>query len=95
MKEILKISQLFWTLFYSKNRYIYIESLMAIYDEYLYNDYFLTKETCIQIIAEHFSDRIIDISADDDEQDLDSMESMATKIINRKWRIIVPLKPIL
>ncbi len=86
MKEILKISQLFWNLFYSKNRYIYIESLMVIYDEYLYNDYFLTKETCIQIIAEHFSDRIIDISTDDDEQDFDSMEPIATKIINKLIR---------
>ena len=64
MKEILKLSQQFWSLFTSKNRYIYIEALMAIYDEYLYNDYFLTKETCIQIIAEHFADRIVDISAD-------------------------------
>jgi hypothetical protein len=59
---------------------------MAIYDEYLYNDYFLTKETCIQIIAEYFSDRIVDISADDEEQDIDAMEPMATKIINRLIR---------
>lgn len=63
-----------------------MESLLAIYDEYLYNDYFLTKETCIQIIAEHFSDRIVDISADDEEQDIDAMEPMATKIMNRLIR---------
>lgn len=86
MKEILKISQQFWSLFYSRNRYIYMESLMIIYDEYLYNDYFLTKETCIQLIAEHFSDRIVDISADDEEQDVDNMEPMATKILNRLIR---------
>lgn len=86
MKEILQISQHFWSLFKSKNRYIYMEALMAIYDEYLYNDYFLTKETCIQIIAEHFADRIVDISADEDEQDMDGMEPMATKILNRLIR---------
>mgnify|MGYP001160690252 CR=1 FL=1 len=86
MKEILKLSQQFWSLFTSKNRYIYIEALMAIYDEYLYNDYFLTKETCIQIIAEHFADRIVDISADDDDTDVDQMEPMATKIMNRLIR---------
>lgn len=87
MKEILKISQQFWNLFHSVNRYIYMEALMIIYDEYLYNDYFLTKETCIQLIAEHFSDRIIDITADDDEQDsIDNMEPMATKILNRLLR---------
>lgn len=85
MKEILKISQQFWNLFHSRSRYIYMEALMIIYDEYLYNDYFLTKETCIQLIAEHFSDRIIDIT-DDEEQDIDNMEPLATKILNRLLR---------
>lgn len=86
MKEILKLPQQFWSVFSSRNRYIYMEALLTIYDEYLYNDYFLTKETCIQLIAEHFSDRIVDISADDEEQDFDSMEPMATKILNRLIR---------
>lgn len=63
-----------------------MESLLTIYDEYLYNDYFLTKELCIQLIAEHFEDRIVDISADDEELDVDSMEPMATKILNRLIR---------
>lgn len=86
MQEILKLPQQFWTVFSSRNRYIYMEALLTIYDEYLYNDYFLTKETCIQLIAEHFSDRIVDISADDEEQDTDQMEPMATKILNRLIR---------
>lgn len=86
MKEILKLPQQFWSVFSSRNRYIYMEALLTIYDEYLYNDYFLTKETCIQLIAEHFSDRIVDISADDEEQDADQMEPMATKILNRLIR---------
>lgn len=86
MQEILKLSQQFWSVFSSRNRYIYMEALLTIYDEYLYNDYFLTKETCIQLIAEHFSDRIVDISADDEEQDVDKLEPMATKILNRLIR---------
>lgn len=86
MKEIYKIPQQFWSLFKSQNRYIYMESLMLIYDEYLYNDYFLTKESCIQLIAEHFSNRIVDISADDEEEEADRFEPMATKILNRLIR---------
>ena len=86
MKEIMKLPQQFWSVFTSRNRYIYMEALLTIYDEYMYNDYFLTKETCIQLIAEHFADRLVDISADDEEQDTDSMEPMATKILNRLVR---------
>ncbi|MBP1755312.1 MAG: hypothetical protein H6Q59_1710, partial [Firmicutes bacterium] len=35
---------------------------------------------------EHFTDRIVDISVDDEEQDADRMEPMATKILNRLIR---------
>ncbi len=83
MKEILKIHKQFWSLFQSGNRYIYMETLILIYDEYLYNDFFLTKESCIQLISEHFQNRIIDITADDEEEELDVYEPMATKILNR------------
>ncbi|MDF2589442.1 MAG: hypothetical protein K0S41_3283 [Anaerocolumna sp.] len=86
MKEIHKIPQQFWSLFKSQNRYIYMESLMLIYDEYLYNDYFLTRESCVQLIAEYFSNRIVDISADDEEEDVDIYEPMAIKILNRLIR---------
>jgi hypothetical protein len=86
MKEIHKIPQQFWSLFKSQNRYIYMESLMLIYDEYLYNDYFLTRESCVQLIAEYFSNRIVDISADDEEEDVDLYEPMAIKILNRLIR---------
>ncbi len=83
MKEILKIHKQFWSLFQSGNRYIYMETLILIYDEYLYNDFFLTKESCIQLISEHFQNRIINITADDEEEELDVYEPMATKILNR------------
>jgi hypothetical protein len=60
-----------------------METLMLIYDEYLYNDFFLTKESCIQLISEHFQNRIVDITADDEEEEIDAFEPMATKILNR------------
>ncbi|MDF2804237.1 MAG: hypothetical protein K0S61_4142 [Anaerocolumna sp.] len=83
MKEIMKLQKQFWSLFQSGNRYIYMETLMLIYDEYLYNDFFLTKESCIQLISEHFQNRIVDITADDEEEEIDAFEPMATKILNR------------
>jgi len=88
MNELQKIPQEFWNLFRSSNRYIYIEALIAIYNEYLYNDYFLTRETCIRLVSEHFEGRLIDVSADDDViqtnvNPSDSNEPTSTQIINK------------
>ena len=83
MKEIYKIPQEFFRLFTSKNRYIYMEALTAVYDEYLYNDYFLTRETCITIIEEHFSNRTVDISADLESDELESYEPMPSRILSK------------
>ncbi len=83
MNELKKIPQEFWNLFRSSNRYIYIESLMAIYEEYLYNDYFLTRDTGIRILSEHFEGRMIDVSGDDDEIEVDNNEPTSMKIINK------------
>lgn len=80
-----QIPERFWGIFQSQNRYIYIESLLLIYDEYLYNDYFLTKDTCIQLLGDHFSNRTVDVSADQitGETSSEEGESMAAKILNR------------
>jgi len=88
MNELQKIPQEFWNLFRSSNRYIYIEALITIYNEYLYNDYFLTRETCIRLVSEHFEGRLIDVSADDDANQTnvnpsDSNEPTSTQIINK------------
>lgn len=47
-----EIPDTFWSLFRSVNRDIYIEALLCINEEYEYNNYFLTKEVCIQILSE-------------------------------------------
>lgn len=86
MDEILKIPERFFGLFQSQNRYIYMESLILIYEEYLYNDYFLTKDTCILLLTDYFSLRSVDVSADRIEEEdtaLEQREPVAAKILNR------------
>lgn len=83
MNGLQKIPQELWKLFRSNNRFIYIEALIVIYEEYLYNDYFLTKETCIRLVSEHFEGRIIDVSADDDDTQSEGNEPTSMQIINK------------
>jgi Wadjet protein JetA len=83
VKGIYNIPEQFFSLFISRNRYIYIESLLLIYEEYLYSDYFLSKETCIQLLSDCFANRLVDISADDTEEDVDKLEPIATRIFTR------------
>ena len=47
-----EIPDTFWSLFRSVNREIYIDALLYINEEYQYNNYFLTKEACIQILGD-------------------------------------------
>ncbi len=52
MKMRFEIPDGFWSLFRSVNRETYIEALLAINEEYEYNNYFLTKEACIQVLSD-------------------------------------------
>lgn len=63
-----------------------MESLLLIYDEYLYNDYFLSKETCIQLLTDCFENRLVDISADDTGEETDKLEPIATRIFSKLVR---------
>lgn len=47
-----EIPDTFWGLFRSVNREIYIDALLYINEEYQYNNYFLTKEACIQVLGD-------------------------------------------
>lgn len=89
MEQINKIPEQFFGLFQSKNRFVYIEALLLIYDEYLYNDYFLTKETCIQILHDRFYNRILEFTEEEQESEPDVTEPVATRIFSRllyfKW----------
>lgn len=80
MKEI---PDSFWSLFRSGNREIYMESLLRINEEYEYSNYYLSREVCIQILNEYFSQRNVSFLRDEYEVDLDALEPMATRVLNR------------
>ena len=88
MERLKEIPEQFFGLFQSKNRYIYMEALLLIYEEYLYNDYFLSKETCIQLLHDRFHHRIFELSEEETE-DTERIEPVATQIFSRlvyfKW----------
>ena len=48
MQFYYEIPASFWSLFRSVNRDVYIEALLAVNDEYQYNNYFLSREACAE-----------------------------------------------
>lgn len=82
MKLLKEIPDIFWSLFRSKNRDLYIEALLKINEEYQYSNYFLSKDICIQILNDYFTQKKVSIDADEMEDDLDALEPPATRILN-------------
>lgn len=84
-----EIPESFWSLFRSYNRETYIEALLKINEEYQYNNYFLSREACIQVIGNYFSERKYSIMKEEQETDADVLEPPATRILNwllrTKW----------
>lgn len=72
----------FWSLFRSYNRETYIEALLKISEEYQYNNYFLSREICIQVLGNYFSQRRISIMQEEQESEADVLEPPATRILN-------------
>ncbi len=79
MKEI---PDSFWSLFRSYNRETYIDALLKINEEYQYNNYFLSREVCIQVLGNYFSERRLSIMKEEQESDEDLLEPPATRILN-------------
>ena len=52
MKFVYEIPDSFWSLFRSRNREIYMEALLQINEEYEYNNYFLSRDACLQILSD-------------------------------------------
>lgn len=77
-----EIPDSFWSLFRSYNRETYIEALLKISEEYQYNNYFLSREVCIQVLSNFFAQRRISIMQEEQETDADLMEPPATRILN-------------
>ena len=52
MKFAYDIPDSFWSLFRSMNRELYMEALIKINEEYEYNNYYLIKEVCLQVLED-------------------------------------------
>lgn len=77
-----EIPDRFWSLFRSINRSAYIEALLKINEEYEYSNYFLSREVCIQLLGEYFSRKKYVLWQDETEDDWDTLEPPATRILN-------------
>lgn len=77
-----EIPDRFWGLFRSINRSTYIEALLKINEEYEYSNYFLSKEVCIQVLGEHFSQKNPVIWQDELEDEADAAEPPAARVLN-------------
>lgn len=78
-----EIPDSFWTLFRSVNREAYIEALLFINEEYQYSNYFLTREMCIQILADLNAQQRIDLKREEGETEYDMLETPAARML--KW----------
>ena len=83
------IPESFWSLFRSRNRDTYIGALLRINEEYEYNNYFLSKEACIQILADMCAGHRLRLEREETETDEDVQETAPKRILNwllgAKW----------
>jgi len=75
----------FWGLFRSVNRDIYMEALLTINDEYQYNNYFLSREACVQILSEMCAARRYAFEQEENETEEERQEALPGRILN--WLI--------
>ncbi|MDD3362817.1 MAG: DUF5716 family protein [Hespellia sp.] len=72
----------FWSLFRSGNRDTYIEALLCISEEYEYNNYFLSRDVCLQVLSDLYTKQRITLEKEELESDLDVLETPANRILN-------------
>ena len=77
-----EIPDTFWSLFRSVNRDIYIEALLCINEEYQYNNYFLTREVCIQVLGDMNARKRFKLQWEENETEFDMLETPASRILN-------------
>ncbi len=80
--QFLEIPDLFWGLFRSGNRMIYIEALLRINEEYQYSNYYLSREICIQTLTDYFAKQKVTLEQEETEDDFDLLEPLSTRILN-------------
>lgn len=77
-----EIPDTFWSLFRSVNREIYIDALLYINEEYQYNNYFLTKEACIQVLSDMNARKRYELQWEETETQFDMLETPSSRILN-------------
>lgn len=77
-----EIPDTFWSLFRSVNRDIYIEALLCINEEYQYNNYFLTREVCIQVLGDMNARKRFKLQWEENETEFDMLETPSSRSLN-------------
>ena len=82
MKFLYDIPASFWGLFRSVNREIYMEALLTIDDEYQYNNFFLSREACVQILGEMCAQQKLLMEQEETETEEEAQEAVPKRILN-------------
>lgn len=77
-----EIPDSFWSLFRSVNREIYMDALLCINEEYLYSNYYLTKEICVQVLSDMNARKRFELQREENDTDYDMLETPASRILN-------------
>lgn len=77
-----QIPESFYGLFRSPNRETYMEALLILNEEYQYNSYFLSRESCVRILSDYFSQKKFQMEREELETELDILETPANRILN-------------
>ena len=85
MPTITEIPDSFWALFRSWNRQLYMEALLALNEEYQYNNYFISWDACLQVLDSFFAERQLFLYEEDSEPDGETKQSPAVRTLN--WLI--------
>ena len=85
MKFAYDIPDSFWSLFRSMNRELYMEALLKINEEYEYNNYYLSKEVCLQVLEDWNESQRIWLSPEEFESENDASQTPPNRILN--WLI--------
>lgn len=82
MQMRFEVPDTFWSLFRSVNRDAYIEALLYINEEYQYNNYFLTREACTQVLSDMNAKKRFELQREEDETEFDMLETPSSRILN-------------
>ena len=82
MPMIESVPEQFWGLFRSKNRFIYMEALRSVNEEYQYNNYFISQEAAQQVIEQCFTAQRLKLEEEENETDLERIQPPAARTLN-------------